>query len=181
MDFIDKKKIHRYIVVAVLFLSFGFAGWQASRGALAYLSYSNPDLKQPAWLFNDITALLAGGVIPLLFYEVVTLFAAKFATARIGAATDDMKYALRFFYIAANVIIGAVKFVYYANPVISVMGNILIDFLVTSAFFVWFLHYSAKRYVNKTRWGAMLLTVGGVYIIVEAVLVVFNIVMGVVL
>ena len=55
------------------------------------------------------------------------------------------------------------------------------SFLVRSAFFVWFLHYSAKRYVNKTSWGAMLLTVGGVYIIVEALLVVFNIVMGVVL
>lgn len=181
MDLLDKKKVNKYIVVPLLYLSFGFAQWQSSRGWLAYTSYTNPEMGQPAWLFNDVVAILFGGLAPFILYELVTSFAMRFVTARLGAASDNMKYTLRFFYIAANIVIGAVKLFYLLDPGLSVYGNILIDFVVTTAFFAWFLQYSAKKYVNKMRWGAMLLTVGGTYLVVEAVLVVFNIVMGVVL
>ena len=179
MEFIDKKKIHKYVMIALLFLSFGFAEWQSTRGMLAYMSYSYPELKQPSWLFNDVTALLIGGIIPLIFYELITAFAARMVSARAGGAGDDMKYALRFFYIAANVAIGALKFIYYATPIASVYGNVLIDFVVTTVFFALFLWYCAKRYVPNTRWGAMLLSAGGTYLAIEAVVTVLGLVAGV--
>ncbi len=181
MDFIDKKKINKYIVMTVLFLSFGYAQWQPSRGMLAYLSYSYPSLGQAAWLFNDVIAFLMGGIIPMLAYEIITMFAARFVSRRSGGVADDMKYALRFFYIVANVVIGSVKFVYYVSPVITVFGNILIDFTVTTAVFAFYLWYCAKRYVENTRWGAMLLSAGGTYLIVQALITVFNLVAGVLL
>lgn len=181
MEFIDKKKINKYIVALILFLSFGYAQWQSSRGILAYVSYSYPGLGQPAWLFNDITAILIGGIVPLIFYELITAFAGRMVSARSGGAGDDMKYALRFFYIAANIVIGTLKFIFYANPMISVFGNILIDFVITTVFFALFLWYCAKRYVDKTRWGAMIMAAGGTYLIVETVFTVFNLVVGVLL
>lgn len=181
MKIIDNKKINKYIVIALLFLSFGFAQWQASRGVLAYMSYSYPQLGQPAWIFNDIVALLIGGIIPLIIYEVITMFVSKFVAQRSGGADADMKYALRFFYIAANIVIGSVKFVYYASPIITVWGNVLIDFVITTVFFALFLWYSAKHYVVNTRWGAMLLSVGGTYLIVYALIAAFGIISGVLL
>ena len=181
MDFIDKKKINKYVVILLLFLSFGFAQWQPSRGMLAYMSYTYPELGQPDWIFNDIVAILLGGIIPLIVYEVVTAFAARFVAAKNGGASDEMKYALRFFFIAANLIIGAVKFVYYVSPLVTVWGNIIIDFVITTAFFCLYLWYCARRYVPNTRWGAMLLSVGGTYLIVEAILTVFGLVTGVLL
>lgn len=179
MELIDKKKINRVIAVIALFVSFGFAQWQAGRGVLAYMSYSYPELKQPAWLFNDIVAILMSGAVPLVIYELITSFAARFVAVRTGGAVDDMKYALRFFYFAANVVIGLIKLAYYASPLLSVFGNIWIDFAITTAFFALYLWYCAKHYVNKTRWGAMLLTAGGTYLIVEAVITVISLLMGV--
>lgn len=180
MDWIDKRKINKYIVIAVLFLSFGFAGWQSTRGMLAYLSYSYPSLGQPAWLFNDVMAVLLGGAVPLLFYELITMFVARFAAPRLGGAEDSMKYALRFFYIAANIVIGLIKLFYFTEPAMAAFGNVLIDFIVTTAFFAWFLQYSAKHYVQKQRWGVMLLTVGGSYLVAEALVIVLGMLMGVV-
>lgn len=181
MDFIDKKKINKFIVIAILYLSFGFAGWQETRGVLAYMSYSYPELGQPTWLFNDVTAILLGGVVPVLFYELVTAFAARFAAARIGCSGDDLKYALRFFYIVANLVIGALKFLYYLSPVVSVFGNVLIDFVITTAFFALFLWYAAKRYVAASRWGALLLSVGGTYLVIEGIVIVLGLLTGVLL
>ncbi len=181
MDFIDKKKIHKGIMIALLFLSFGFAEWQSTRGVLAYMSYSYPELAQATWLFNDAVAFLMGGAVPLIFYEFITAFAARFAAPRTGGASDDLKYALRFFYIAANLVIGALKFIYYAHPIASVFGNIWIDFVVATVFFALYLWYCAKRYVDKTHWGSLFLTVGGTYLIVQALLTVFGLLTGVLL
>lgn len=181
MDFIYKKKINKFIVIAVLFLSFGFAELLSARGTLSYISYTNPDMQQPAWLFNDITAFLFGAIIPMIFYEVITYFTARFVSKRLGGYTDDMKYALRFFYVAANIVIGCIKFIYYLSPVITVFGNVLISFAFTTVAFALFLLYSAKRYIPSFKWGAMLLTVGGAYIAVEGAIVVFSLISGVLL
>ncbi|MDE7395576.1 MAG: hypothetical protein K2M95_05625 [Clostridiales bacterium] len=178
MKLIDEKKINKYIMAAILFVSFGYANYLPTRGILAYLSYTTPSMAQTTLLFNDVVAILLGGIVPLLVYEVITAFAARFVGRRTGGAADAMKYALRFFYIGANLVIGSVKFVYFAVPYLSVFGNILIDFIVTTCFFVWFLFYSAKHYVKNTYWGAMLLSVGGTYLIVEAVIAVIALITG---
>lgn len=178
MKWIDEKKINKYVVMAVLLVSFGYAAFFPARGVLAYFSYSFPSMGQSAVLFNDVTAVLLGGLVPLLLFEAITSFAARFVALRTGGASDSMKYSLRFFYICANLVIGSVKFVYLAVPYLNVFGNILIDFIVTTAFFVWYLFYCAKHYVKNTHWGAMVLTAGGTYLIVEAVVVVITLIMG---
>lgn len=166
-------------MIAVLYLSFGFAQLSSTRGTLAYVSYSYPEFGQSAFIFNDIVALLLGGVVPLLFYELITAFSARFVTIKVGEVRGDLKYALRFFYIGANIVIGALKFLYYISPIVSVFGNVLIDFVVTTAFFAGYLAYVMKRYTDKTRWGVLLLSAGGTYVVVQALITVVNIISGV--
>ena len=60
-------------------------------------------------------------------------------------------------------------------------GNVLINFVITTAAFALFLWYCAKRYLPSFKWGAMLLTVGGAYLIVEGAIAVLNLISGVVL
>ena len=161
MKLIDDKKINKYILGTILFVSFGYANLSATRGILAYLSFTTPAMEQAAVLFNDVVAIILGGLVPLLFYEIITAFAARFVGARTGGAGGDMKYALRYFYIGANLVIGSIKFIYFAVPYLSIFGNVLIDFFVTTSFFIWFLWYCAKHYVKSVHWGAMLLSAGG--------------------
>lgn len=179
MKIIDEKKINKYIVIVVLFLSFGYAQWQSARGTLAYMSYSYPELAQATWMFNDVVAILTAGLVPLLFFELITSFASRFVAVRGGAQAEELKYSLRFFYIGANIVIGSLKFLYYISPIISVFGNILIDFVITTVFFCLYLFYCAKHYADKTRWGALIISAGGTYLIVEAFVTVFGLITGV--
>lgn len=179
MKVIDEKKINKWIVIVVLYLSFAFASWQSSRGALAYMSYSYPTLMQSGAIFNEVVAFIIGGILPLVFFELVTMFGARFVGIKCGVDSDTLKYALRFFYIGANIVIGAVKLVYFVSPLISVYGNVLIDFIVTTVFFVGFLVYAGKHYVDKTRWGAMILGASSTYLVLYTLITVANLVAGV--
>ena len=179
MKIIDDKKINKWIVIVVLYLSFAFASWQSSRGTLAYLSYSYPALNGNGAIFNEVVAFIFGGVIPLLFFELVASFGARFVGFRCGVAADKLKYSLRFFYIGANIVIGAVKLVYFVSPVISVFGEVLIDFLITTVFFIGFLVYAGRHYVDKTRWSAMILCAGSTYLVLFAIVTAANIIAGV--
>lgn len=180
MNFIDKKKVNIYVVTALLFLSYGFAQWQSARGILAYLSTQYSILGQAAWLFNDIVAVLLAGIVPTVFYEIVTAFAAKYISMRGGKTAYDMKYALRFFFIAANIVIGALKFLYYLTPLVSVFFGVVADFIITTAFFVAFLAYCAKHYVPNVSWGIMCMSTGGVYLVVQTVIVAANLLSAVI-
>ena len=179
MKLIDEKKINKWIVIAILYLSYAFASWQSSRGSLAYLSYSYPMLSGNGAVFNEVMAFIMGGIIPLLFFELVASFGARFVGFRCGVSSENLKYALRFFFIGANIVIGAVKFVYLVSPVVSIYGNVLIDFLITTVFFVGFLIYAGKHYVDKTRWSAMVLCAGSTYLVLFAVITAANIIAGV--
>lgn len=179
MKVIDEKKINKWIVIVVLYLSFAFANWQTSRGSLAYLSYNYPVLMQSGAIFNEVVAFIIGGIVPLLFFEIVSAFGSRFVGFKCGVEADKLKYSLRFFYIGANIVIGAVKLVYLISPVITVYGNVLIDFSVTTVFFVGFLVYAGKHYVEKTRWGAMIVGAASTYLVLYALITVANVITGV--
>ena len=49
MNFIKDKKINKYIVMAVLFLSFGYSGFYSMRGTLALFTAG-----MDFYVFNDV-------------------------------------------------------------------------------------------------------------------------------
>ncbi len=178
MKLIDNKKIPSGVMIALLGLSFGLAEWFTSRGVVANLSielgYSMP------YLYNDIIAIVTGALFPILFYEVITTFAFRINVARFGAtAVGQMRYALRYFYFVANLVIFALNFIFFAEPIASVWGTVVIKTLVLSVFIVLYMWYCAKRYLTNTTWGAMCYQVGGMFVIIYGVLAVLQIVVGV--
>lgn len=178
MKLIREKKIHPYIMTALVYVSFCASNWYMSRGSLALTAYQFPQLFQTAVLFNDVVAFLVAGIIPTLVFELISMFTFRFAQVRMGGSTDMMRYALRFFYVPANLVSFLIKLVYFITPLASVYGNIVIDLVVTAGFVAWFLFYSAKNFVPKERWGAMLYQVGGTFLIVYGILTAIGLLLG---
>lgn len=181
MKFIREKKVNSAILIVGMYLSFCASFWYTSRGNMAYTSYSLAGSVQSMVMTNEIASFFIGGLVPLLIYELFTSFAFKFTQARLGAVADDMRYSLRFFYIPANLVCFGLKMFYLLTPLASVFGNIIIDFVISAMFVVWFLFYCAKHFVQKEKWGAMLYQLGGTFIMFYAVIITFNLIMGVIL
>lgn len=176
MNFIKEKKINKWIVIAVLYATFCFAYFMSSRATLALLAIN---YGMPQFLNNDAIAFFAGGILPLAVYELITSFAFRFMQARIGGAVDDMRYVLRFFFLLANIVIGCIKLLYLAFPLMSVYGNVFINTIVTMVFFALYLWYVLKHYVEKPRWSSALYELGGTFVIIFGIYAVLELVMGV--
>lgn len=181
MKLIKEKKINNYLMIFFLYVSFCACNYFAARGTLSYTSMTMAGAGVVGFMFNDIVAVLIGGLIPTLLFELVTSFVFKFSQVKLGGAADDMRYALRFFYIPANLICFGIKFVYLLSPIVSIFGNVMIDFVITAIFCVGFLVYCAKNCIKNDRWGAMIYQLGGAYLIVYGIMTVAAIVMGVIL
>lgn len=65
---------------------------------------------------NYIVAFFIGGLVPTLLYELISRFLFRFSQARVGGSVDTLMFALRLFYIAANVVIFLIKLVYLWYP-----------------------------------------------------------------
>lgn len=174
MKLIKEKKIKEFILTIVLYITFCASYWYTSRGGLALSILQMPLAYQNAFLSNDIVAFFTAGLIPLIFYELISRFAFKTLQYKMGAVSDNMRYALKYFYIMANIVVFLVKLVYFITPIASIYGNIFIEFVVTTGFFVWYLFYVCKNYIDKTRVGAVLAQIGGTYLVLYASLLVIT-------
>lgn len=159
---IRQKKIPVWAMSLMLYVSFCMSAFMPFRGTWAAILSS---VTNSVVLNNYIVSFLIGGLIPWGIYEFLTRFAFRFMQARLGGDTDSMRYALRFFYIPANVVIFLLKLTYLAFPVLSIYGDLIFDFVVTAAFFVGYLFYIVKE-VPKDRIAAALYQLGGTFIIV---------------
>lgn len=173
MNFIKEKKINKYIVIAVLFLSFGYSGFYYARGLLALITASG------SFVFNDIWAFalaaLSGGAV----YELITALLCRGASARLSGKGPDMQYALRFFFIPANILSGVVKTLYFYFPFIFSYGEIFIDFFFTVIFFVLYMIYCCKAYFSKAEYGRTVMYLGSSFLCVYGFIAVASLISGV--
>lgn len=178
ITFIKERKIPSWAMVLMLYLSFCLSGFMTFRGTWAALmtNFTAPSVV----VDNYIVSFFIGGLIPLGLYEFLTRFVFRFTQARLGGDVDVMRYALRFFYIPANVVIFLLKLTYLAFPMLNMYGDLIFDFVITAAFFVGFLFFVVKL-VPKERISAALYQLGGTFIIVYGIFELFAIIMEVVL
>lgn len=160
------KKIDSRIVAAVLYLSFCAAEYFTFRGTYVAL-LSNMEFKNVA-LSNYIVAFFLAGVVPFALYELIASFMFRAMQVRVGP-TETLLYALRYFYIGANLVIFLVKLLYLWYPIAHIYGDIVIDFVITAGFFAGFLWYAAKR-VPKERIAPLLYQLGSAYIMIYGVI-----------
>ncbi len=173
MNFIRDKKIHKYIVIAVLFLSFGFTDFFSVRGTLAM--YSNNGLFE----FNDVVAFISAAIMGGLIYELIIMLFTRGAVSRLGARAYDMKYSLRFFVIASNVCSGLVKLLYLRFPYVFSYGEIFIDFIFMTAFFSLFLWFACKSYCQKQEYARTVMYLGSSFLCFYGIIAILSLLMGV--
>ena len=123
MKFIRDKKIHKAIVISVLFLALGFSGFYAMRGVLA--SYTASGL----FIFNDVVAFILSALIGGAIFELILFLLCKGLSGKIGASrAQDMRYAFRFFAIPAGIMSGLLKLLYFSYPFLFSYGEVLFEF-----------------------------------------------------
>ena len=176
MNFIKEKKIDSRIVIAVLYAAFCFAYFVPTRGTVALFAIN---YNLPSFLNNDIVAFIAAGIVPTLAYEIITSVSFRFLQRGGAASIDGLLYALRFFYIGAAIVSGGVKLVFLFFPLGSIWAFILTDTIVPLLFFVGYMFFALKTYVDKTQYSRFIYSLGGVFFVVYAVLAVMGLVMGV--
>lgn len=177
MTIVKDKKIPAWVTVPAVYLSYCFATFMPFRGVwAALLSGTSVGIA----LDNYIVTFFLGGLIPFGLYEMITRFAFRFMQVRIGGDSESLRYALRFFYVPANIVIGLLKLTYLAAPVFALYGDLIFDFVVTAAFFVGFLFYAVKS-IPKERISTALYLLGGTFIIVYGFIELINIIVEVLL
>ncbi len=165
MKLILSRKINSALTVFLLYISFCFAEFYFARGAIAYSMASAGSIYSSKIFSNIIFAFFIGGALPFAFYEIVTGFIFKGLRRKLGAVTDDMRYALRFYYFASNVVIGLISLLYFISPLISVYGEIFVPFVCTGVFFALYLKYVCSHCVEKSLTAFVLMQCGSVYLI----------------
>lgn len=173
MKLISEKKINTNILSVILYLSFCFSGFYFARGSLAYAAVIS-GLGVSSVFTNVIIAFFIGGIIPVAVYEILTSFVFRSMKSSFIHA-EKMRYALKWFYFAANIVIGLVSLIYYISPLISIYGDIFIPFLIMTVFFVFYIVFICRRYVEKQRISHILIQLGGAYLLFYALFTAFNI------
>ncbi len=175
MNFIKEKKLNKWIVVAALYVCFSFAYYVPMRGTVALLSVN---YGLPAAINNDIVAFLVAGIVPVLVYELLSSFVFRLVRARGVPAAEDMRYALRFFYLPAGLVMGGIKLVFLFYPLGLSFASVLVDSLVPLPFIALFMWYALKNYVDKTRYASIIYLLGSAFAVVYGVLAVFELLVG---
>lgn len=162
-----RRHLDQRILIVLLYLSFCAAEFFTFRGTYAALmtNFGVPS----AVVSNSIVAFFLGGLIPFVLYELISRFLFRFAQASLGGRVDEYAYILRVFYIAANAAIFLLKLLYLWFPLLHIYGDILIDFVITSAAFAVFLWYVLRR-EPKEHIAPILYRLGGSYVIVYGVI-----------
>ena len=176
MKFIKEKKINKWIVIAVLYVAFCFSYFVNSRGSVALMAIN---YGLPPMLDNDIFAFFVGGLMPVLIYEIITSFAFRFVRTRGCVVADDMRYALRVFYIPAMVVAGGINLIFMFYPLGSVWAFALTQNLVPAIFFALFMVWSLKTYIDKTQYSRLIFELGGTFVIVYVMIALLGLVSGV--
>ncbi|MBE5731281.1 MAG: hypothetical protein E7350_04970 [Clostridiales bacterium] len=176
MKLIKEQKINKGLVKFLLYLSFCFAGFYSARAAVAAMPYF--DGLSP-FIYGLFAFLVAGLGSFLLYLILVSIFGNRLRKTP-HLPLNQMLYALPFFYIGANIVIGLFGILYYFVPIASIWGEIIVPIIATAAFFTWFLSYICKNYVKEYNWKAVVLYFGKMYITIVGIITVLNLVLEVI-
>lgn len=175
MDFIKKKKINKWVMIALLYVAFAFAYYVPMRGTVSLMTLK---YGLPSFVNNDIVAFITAGMVPTLMYEIITSFGFGFLRTRGVLNSEDMRYALRFFYTLAAFVIGGIKLIFLLFPLGQIFGFTLVDLLVPIPFFALYMWYVLDSYADKTKYASLIYLLGGTFTIIYAAIAVLDLITG---
>lgn len=177
MKLIKEQKINKGLVKFVLYLSFCVAGFYSARASVAAI-HRNIEGLSP--FMYGLIAFFAAGLVSFLIYLVATSIIGNRLRHTPHLPLNQMLYALPFFYIGANIVIGLFGILYYFVPIASIWGEIIVPIIATAAFYAWFLAYICKNFVKEYNWKTVVQYFGRMYIIIVGIITVLNLVLEVI-
>ena len=111
MNFIKEKKIPQVVVIILTFLALGYNSFYGVRSLLATYAVEG------MFKANDVIAFIVSAVVAGAMYELITALIFRANIRKVGGQrAKDMRYALRFFVIPAEILAGALKTLYFFYP-----------------------------------------------------------------
>lgn len=152
---IGKKKLPESALAVVVYIGFCAMNVLVSRGSLAYYGQL---AALPSWFTSDIVAFFIGGAMPTVVYYVISSYVVRVLSRSVrGGGLAEIRYGLCLTVVAANLLLFAVKFVYFAVPLYSAMLDIILDPVITIAFVSAYLAYAYKmQYVDRAQFPTVL-------------------------
>lgn len=176
VDIIKKKKIKKWLLNLLLYISFCFAGWYAARSAVASLLSGNASY---GFFNNDFFAFFSAGVVPVIIYLLAVRFLVYALKRTPYLPVDEMAYALPFFYIGANIVTGLVSIVYIFVPLASFWCGIIVPIIATAGFFALYLLFICRNYVKDYNWKVIVMYFGRLYIVITLIFTAFGLISAV--
>lgn len=174
---IAKKRPPTAVLIAILYVSFCASMWFVSRGSIAYFS---EQYMLPAALSNDVTAFIAGGMIPTLVFVLLSSAIYRNVSMRVRGDIGALRLGVYYSVIAANIVLFAVKFVYIAAPLYASILETILDPTVTVLFVGLYMVYAFRmNYVEKNKFGLVLMQVLGTMAMVYGLLALIGLVVAV--
>lgn len=168
---IAKKKLPSPVIAIFVYISYCLANWFSTRGTLAYYGQQ----MGVSGLANDAVAFFFGGLVPFAIYEVLVTMLFKRMLIRPFGDVRSIKYGLNFAIIGANVLLFALKFIYLAAPLYATLLETILDPVITVAFVALYMLYAfCQNYVEKSRFGVVLVRVMGAIIVFYGLLALLN-------
>lgn len=169
---IAKKKLPSPVIALFVYISYCLANWFSTRGMLAYYGQQ---MGLPGAFANDAVALFLGGLVPFAIYELLAMFLFKPLLMRISGDVRSIKYGLNYALIAANVFLFAFKFIYLAVPLYAALLETILDPVITVGFVALYMLYAFhQNYVEKSRYGVVLVRVMGAFIVFYGLIALLN-------
>lgn len=169
INIIKDKKINGMLLIVLFYLSLCLANWFSYRGDLGYYQtvYGMEILYS-----HDLFAFLCAGFYPIIFIELFAHLVFRTCSLKLKINIIDLKYALRFFLIFANIVIFALKFTYWISPFVMVYGDVLLQFIFYTAAIALFIYFCCKCYVKKYNYGTFIASIGGSYLAIYGLITV---------
>ena len=176
MNFIKEKKIPQVVVIILTFLALGYNSFYGVRSLLATYAVEG------MFKANDVIAFIVSAVVAGAMYELITALIFRATIRKVGGQrAKDMRYALRFFVIPAEILAGALKTLYFFYPFLFNYGEVLIDFIFLLIFFILYIIFCCKNYCKKEEYATIAMATGSSFLVLFGALAVFSLITGVLL
>lgn len=153
--------------------------WYVSRGMLAYYGDRYGVGK---WFVNDAWAFFIGGLVPFALYMAIARFISRSLVLKIGGGDiKSLRYGLDLTLIAVNILLFALKFMYFALPLYATLIDAIMTPVITLGFVGLYLFYAfGQNYVEKSRYRLVVGQIMSAFIVVYGVVAFVNLILALV-
>lgn len=170
------RKVPEALITILEFFAYCFAYWMPMRLTVASVASSIVASESVIAVFgNELVAFLLAGLIPFIVTEMLANITLR-SMFMFKLDLTTMRYLFRVFYGLGLTISGAVSLICFWLPFTVLLYSVVIRFVILTAFMVLYLVFTLKHCVPPHIWGRAMFTIARVYLLINLILAVIEIV-----